>query len=68
MKPKNRRDYHLKRRFDAANEWYGFVLERRIRQERKMLKKTMSKHNRKLDKQAIEESMDLLDIDDEGEA
>ena len=61
MKPKSRRGFHLKRRFDKAKEMYGFVLERRIREERKMLKKTMSKHSRRLDREAIEESMKLFD-------
>lgn len=65
MKPKTRREHHLRRRFEAAKEWYGFVLERRIREERRMLKKTMSKHSRSLDSQAIEESLDLLDLNDE---
>jgi len=62
MKPLNKRDWHLSRRFHDAKEWKGFVLERRIREERKMLKKTRSKLGRKFDRQAIQDSLELLDI------
>lgn len=63
MKPRNKRDAHLKRRFDAAKNLSGEILGRQIREERKLWKKTMSKQSRKLDQEEIDEELDLLDLD-----
>ena len=63
MKPRNKRDAHLKRRFDAATTLSGEVLGRQIREERRLWKKTMSKQSRKLDRDEIDEELDLLDLD-----
>lgn len=63
MKPKNRRAARLKKRFDDAKDLSGEILGRQIRSERRMWKKTMSKHSRRLDREAMEEQFDLMDLE-----
>lgn len=65
MKPRTRRDGRLKRRFDNAKKLKGIVHGRQIRRERQMWKRTMSKHGRKLDQDAIDESFDLIDAEED---
>ena len=65
MKLRTRRDSRLRKRFRDAKKLEGIFLGRQIRDERRMWKKTMSKHSRRLDQDAIEESMDLFIEDDD---
>ena len=63
MKPKTKRSARLRKRFDDAKELSGEILGRQIRSERRLWKKSMSKHSRRLDREAMKESIDLLDLD-----
>ncbi len=63
MKPKTKRAARLRKRFDDAKELSGEILGRQIREERRLWKKTMSKHGRRLDREATKDSFDLLDLD-----
>lgn len=62
MKLRTRRDSRLRRRFKNTKLLEGIVLGRKIREERRMWKRTMSKHSRRLDKKAIIRGLELLDI------
>ena len=58
---RDKRDAHLSRRFKNIKKMEGIILGKQIREERRMLKKAMSKRSRKHDRQAIEESMEIMD-------
>ena len=61
MSIRDKRDAHLSRRFKSIKNMQGMMLDRQIREERRMLKKAMSKRSRKHDRQEIKESMDDMD-------
>lgn len=61
MKPKTKRAARLRKRFDDAKKLSGEILGRQIRAERRLWKKTMSKHGRHLDREATKDSFDLMD-------
>ena len=63
MKPKTKRAGRIKRRFDDAKELSGEILGCQVRKERRIWKKVMSKHSRRLDREAMKESIDLLYLD-----
>ena len=63
MKPKTKRAAKIRKRFDDAKELSGEILGRQIREERRLWKKTMSKHSRRLDREAMVEQFDLIDLD-----
>lgn len=66
MRSRSKRDAHLKRRFDKAKELSGEVLGRQIRDERRMWKKTMSKHSRRIDREEIQDGLDTIGFDKGG--
>ena len=56
---RDKREGHLSRRFKNIKKMEGHMLDRQIREERRMLKKAMSKRRRKHDQDALEDSFDL---------
>ena len=63
MKPKTKRAARIRKRFDDAKELSGEILGRQIREERRLWKRVMSKHGRRLDREVMEEQFDLLDLE-----
>ena len=61
MKLRTRRDSRLRRKFKDAKLLQGIVIGRKIREERRMWKRTMSKQSRKLDKLSIRRALELID-------
>lgn len=61
MSIRDKRDAHLSRRFKNIKKMSNYLLDRQIREERRMLKKAMSKRGRKHDRQEIKESMEIMD-------
>jgi len=61
MSVRDKRDGHLSRRFKAIKNMHGIMLDRQIREERRMLKKAMSKRSRKHDRRELKESMDDIE-------
>ncbi len=61
MSIRDKRDAHLRRRFKNIKKMEGIILGKQIREERRMLKRAMSKRSRKHDRLAIKESMGLMD-------
>jgi hypothetical protein len=61
MKPKTKRDGHIHRRFVNVKRMEGEILGRKIREERRMWKRAMSKHRREIDQIEMEESFELFD-------
>ena len=58
---RDKRDAHLSRRFKNIKTMSAHMLDRQIREERRMLKKAMSKRSRKHDRQELKDSMDTID-------
>lgn len=63
MKPRTRRDQRLGKRFRDAKKLRGVVSGKQIRAERRTWKRAMSKLGRRLDKQALDDSFDLTDLE-----
>ena len=61
MTIRDKRDAHLSRRFKNIKTMEGIILDSQIRDERRMLKKAMSKRSRKHDRREIKESMEIMD-------
>ena len=59
MDIQDKREGHLSRRFKNIKKMSGMMLDRQIREERRMLKKAMAKRRRKHDQDAIQDSLDL---------
>lgn len=61
MDIQDKREGHLSRRFKTIKKMGGHMLDRQIREERRILKKAMSKRRRKNDRNAMKDSFDLID-------
>lgn len=60
MKLRTRRDSRLRRKFKDAKLLVGIIIGRKIREERRMWKRTMSKQSRKLDKLSIRRALEQM--------
>ncbi len=60
MKLRTKTDSRLRRKFKDAKLLQGIVIGRKIREERRMWKRTMSKQSRKLDKLSIRRALELM--------
>lgn len=61
MKLRTRRDSRLRKKFRNAKRLQGVVLGRKIREERRMWKRTMSKSSRRLDREVIKRGLEYID-------
>ena len=61
MKLRTRRDSRLRKKFKNVKRLQGVVLGRKIREERRMWKRTMSKSSRRLDREAIKRGLEYTD-------
>ena len=60
MKLRTKAESRLRKKFKNAKMMQGILLGRQIREERRMLKRSMSKASRKLDKLSIRRALDLM--------
>jgi len=60
MNIRDKRDSHLSRRFKNIKTMSGIMLDRQIREERRMLKKAMSKRSRKHDSREIAKAINEI--------
>jgi len=60
MKLRTKRDSRLRRKFKDAKLLEGILTGQKVRAERKMWKRTMSKQSRKLDKLSIRRALELI--------